>query len=108
MSSDDIKSKIDNLVRENKVLIFMKGTPEAPQCGFSKATVDIFRQLGASIKAVDVLGQPDYREGVKAYTNWPTIPQVFINGKFIGGCDIVRELNQKGELANLVKEAGAK
>ena len=108
MSSDEIKNTIATMVRDNTILIFMKGTPEAPQCGFSAATVDIFKKLGATIKAVDVLEAPEYREGVKAYTNWPTLPQVFINGKFIGGCDIVRELSQKGELANLVKQAGSK
>jgi monothiol glutaredoxin len=81
----------------------MKGTPRFPMCGFSAATVEVLSELGVPFKAIDVLAEGEKREAVKAYTNWPTIPQVFVNGKFIGGCDIVRELHARGELASLVK-----
>jgi monothiol glutaredoxin len=103
----DVMSEIDREVKDNPVVIYMKGTPRFPMCGFSAATVEILNELGVSYKAVDILAEAAKRDGVKAYTNWPTIPQVFVGGKFIGGCDIVREMHAKGELAPLVKAATA-
>jgi monothiol glutaredoxin len=90
--------RIQSAVAGNKILIFMKGNRNFPQCGFSAATVQIFEQLGALYETIDVLSDPEIRDGVKAYSNWPTIPQVYIDGKFVGGCDIVRELYETGEL----------
>jgi monothiol glutaredoxin len=95
--------QIKSAVAGNKILIFMKGNRNFPQCGFSAATVQIFEQLGAPYETIDVLADPEIRDQVKAYSNWPTIPQVYINGKFVGGCDIVRELYETGELQTLVK-----
>ncbi len=97
------KEQIENDIKSNKIVIYMKGTKEAPQCGFSAAVVDVFNMLGVDFKTKNVLESNELREGIKQYSNWPTIPQVFIDGKFIGGCDIVRELFQSGELQNLVK-----
>lgn len=101
----DILSKIDSEVKENKIIIYMKGNKEAPQCGFSAAVVDVFNLLGVSYETRDVLQDNELREGVKKYSNWPTIPQVFVGGKFVGGCDITRQFFQTGELKKLVDEA---
>ena len=100
--SESLKD-IEREVRENPVLIYMKGTPAFPMCGFSAATVEVLNQIGVPYKAVDVLAEGDKRDAVKEFTKWPTIPQVFINGKFIGGSDIVTELAERGELEALVK-----
>jgi monothiol glutaredoxin len=97
--------RIESAIRDNKITIFMKGTRSFPQCGFSAATVQIFEELDAPFGTVDVLADQELREAIKQYSNWPTIPQVYINGKFVGGCDIVRELYENGELAGLVKAA---
>ena len=99
----DIIQQIDKDVKANKVIIYMKGTKEAPQCGFSAAVVDIFNLLGVPYATKNVLEDLELREGIKKYTNWSTIPQVFVNGKFIGGCDITREMYQRGELQELIK-----
>lgn len=101
--SDDVQKSIDEAVKKSKVIIFMKGTPAFPQCGFSAATVQCLREVGEPFESVNVLADPAVRDGIKAYSSWPTIPQVFIDGKFVGGCDIVRELHAKGELAKLIK-----
>ncbi len=101
----DAIEKIQSAITGNKIMIFMKGNRSFPQCGFSAATVQIFEQLGAPYQTADVLSDPELREAIKRYSNWPTIPQVYINGKFVGGCDIVRELYETGELQTLVKEA---
>jgi monothiol glutaredoxin len=98
---DRIRSAIAN----NRICIFMKGNRNFPMCGFSAATVQVFEQLGAPYGTVDVLSDPELRDEVKVYSNWPTIPQVYIDGKFVGGCDIVRELYETGELQDLVKSA---
>ena len=103
--SEDVQKKIDETVKGNKVVIFMKGTPSFPQCGFSAATVAVLNDLGVSFKAVNVLEDNEIREGVKRYSNWPTIPQVFVGGQFVGGCDIVREMHAAGELKPLVDAA---
>ncbi len=99
----NIMEKIESEVKSNKVVVFMKGTKDAPQCGFSAAVVDVFKMLGVDFVTRDVLADNELREGVKKYTNWPTIPQVFVNGKFIGGCDITREMFQTGELKNMLQ-----
>ena len=104
----DVMTEIEREVAANPIVVYMKGTPRFPMCGFSAATIEILDELGAPYKAVDILAEAAKRDGVKAYTKWPTIPQVFVGGKFIGGCDIVRELHAKGELAPLVKAATAK
>jgi monothiol glutaredoxin len=92
-------------VGENPVVIYMKGTPAFPMCGFSAATVEVLNQIGVPYKAIDVLAEGDKREAVKQFTKWPTIPQVFVGGKFVGGCDIVRELHARGELEPLIRNA---
>ena len=104
----DVVNEIDREVKDNPIVVYMKGTPRFPMCGFSAATVEVLDELGVPYKAVDILSDAAKREGVKAYTKWPTIPQVFVGGKFIGGCDIVREMHAKGELAPLVRAATAK
>ena len=101
----DMVENIKSAIANNKVMIFMKGTRTFPQCGFSAATVQIFEQLGVPFATADVLSDPELRDQIKRYSNWPTIPQVYINGKFIGGCDIVRELHENGELEPMVKAA---
>lgn len=101
----DIIEKIQSAIKANKVMIFMKGDRNFPQCGFSAATVAIFEELGVPFATADVLSDPELREAIKRYSNWPTIPQVYIGGKFVGGCDIIRELHETGELDPMVKAA---
>lgn len=98
----EVKERIDNLVKENKILVFMKGNKLMPQCGFSNTVVQIFSTLGVPFETVDVLADNDIREGIKEYSSWPTIPQVYINGEFVGGCDILIELYQKEKLQEQV------
>jgi monothiol glutaredoxin len=101
----DIIEKIEAAVKENKIMIFMKGNRSFPQCGFSAATVAIFDEIGEPYATADVLSDPELRDAIKQYSNWPTIPQVYIDGKFVGGCDIIREMHESGELEPLVKAA---
>jgi monothiol glutaredoxin len=101
----EIKEKIDNLLQQNKILVFMKGNKLMPQCGFSNNVVQILNTLGVSFETVDVLSDSEIRQGIKEYSNWPTIPQVYINGEFLGGSDILIELYQKGELQQKVEVA---
>ena len=103
--SDDVLSKIEQQVKNNKVMLYMKGNPNAPQCGFSAHTVEILRSYGIPFETADVLADPAIRDGIKRYSNWPTIPQVYIDGKFVGGCDIVSELHERGELEPMLKSA---
>lgn len=103
MAGDDVLGKIDSQVKQNRVMVYMKGTPNFPQCGFSAHTVEILRSYGADFESVDVLADPSVREGVKRYSNWPTIPQVYIDGQFVGGCDIIHELHERGELAAMLQ-----
>ena len=103
--AEDMMTEIENEIRNNKVIIYMKGNASFPQCGFSAATVEMFQELGRPFHTVDVLSAPAKREAIKRYSNWPTVPQVYVNGKFIGGCDIVRELHDRGELRRIVDEA---
>ena len=102
----DTAARIQSLIDANDILLFMKGVPAAPQCGFSAAVAKILDQVGAPYETVDVLADGEIREGVKAFSNWPTIPQLYVKGEFVGGCDIVREMNQTGELAALLVEKG--
>jgi len=102
---DDVLKEIDDEVRNNKVVVYMKGTPAFPMCGFSAATVQVLREIGVPFKAIDVLADPEIRDAIKSYSKWPTIPQVYVGGKFIGGCDIVREMHARGELAPLLRSA---
>jgi monothiol glutaredoxin len=101
----ELKERIDNLVKEHKILVFMKGNKLMPQCGFSNNVVQILNSLGVSYETVDVLEDYDIRQGIKEYSNWPTIPQVYLNGEFVGGSDIVIEMYQKGELQEKVEVA---
>jgi monothiol glutaredoxin len=99
---EDLKKKIEEIVKSNKVVIFMKGTPEAPRCGFSNRASQILMTLNEPIKSVDVLADDPLWGALEEYTQWPTVPQIFINGEFIGGCDIVSELQERGELQKMV------
>ncbi|MBW4496064.1 MAG: Grx4 family monothiol glutaredoxin [Oscillatoria princeps RMCB-10] len=101
----ELKERIENLVKQNKILIFMKGTKLMPQCGFSNNVVQILNRMGVPYETVNVLEDWDIREGIKEYANWPTIPQVYINGEFIGGSDIMIELYNKGELQEMLEVA---
>ncbi|MBD2528273.1 MULTISPECIES: Grx4 family monothiol glutaredoxin [Nostoc] len=101
----ELKDKIDSLLQENKILVFMKGNKLMPQCGFSNNVVQILNTLGVPFETVDVLSDPEIRQGIKEYSSWPTIPQVYINGEFLGGSDILIELYQKGELQEKVEVA---
>jgi monothiol glutaredoxin len=101
----DAIERIRSSINGDRIVIFMKGNRNFPQCGFSAATVEVFEELGVPYSTVDVLSDQEVRDAIKTYSNWPTIPQVYINGKFIGGCDIVRELHASGELQSMVKSA---
>ncbi|MGG6266435.1 Grx4 family monothiol glutaredoxin [Leptolyngbya sp. AN03gr2] len=101
----DAQQQIKNLVDTNKIMVFMKGTKLMPMCGFSNNVVQILNTLGVPYETVDVLENPEVRQGIKEFSNWPTIPQVYINGEFIGGSDIMIEMYQKGELQQLVEVA---
>ncbi|HEX5933811.1 MAG TPA: Grx4 family monothiol glutaredoxin [Pseudorhizobium sp.] len=101
-----INEFIGNEVKTNDVVLFMKGTPQFPQCGFSGQVVQILDYLGLDYKGIDVLADAEIRQGIKDYSNWPTIPQLYVKGEFIGGCDIVREMFQSGELQNHLTEKG--
>ncbi len=105
-SSMSIHQFIDNEVKSNDVVLFMKGTPQFPQCGFSGQVVQILDHLGVAYKGINVLESDDLRNGIKAYAQWPTIPQLYVKGEFVGGCDIVREMFQAGELQQVFKDKG--
>ena len=100
----ETKKKIDQLVEKNKVCLFMKGTPEVPQCGFSLAVANVLKHLKIDFHGVNVLEDDELRQGIKQYSDWPTIPQLYINQKFVGGCDIVKEMFETGELQTKLKE----
>ena len=101
-----IEQFIDNEVKANDVVLFMKGTPQAPMCGFSAQVVQILDHIGVNYKGLNVLESDELRNGVKSYSNWPTIPQLYVKGEFVGGCDITREMFQSGELVTLLQEKG--
>ena len=101
----EVKAKIDKLVDQNKVMVFMKGSKLMPQCGFSNNVVQILNTLGVPYETVDILADPEIRQGIKEYSSWPTIPQIYIDGEFVGGSDIAIELYQSGELQQMVEVA---
>ena len=100
------KDKIQNIIDENDVLLFMKGTPVMPQCGFSAAVVGVLSHMGIKYNSVNVLEDPEIREGIKEFSDWPTIPQLYVKKEFVGGCDIIREMHENGELTHYFNEAG--
>ena len=102
----DTLDRIKQTLQSNSIVLFMKGTPQFPMCGFSGQVVQILNHLGVPYKGVNVLDDDGIRQGIKEYSNWPTIPQLFVKGEFVGGCDIVREMFQAGELQGLLKEKG--
>lgn len=102
----DVQAQIAADVKSNDVLLYMKGTPAFPQCGFSAVTVQILNHVGVKFKAVNVLEDQDVREGIKTFSNWPTIPQLYVKGEFVGGSDIMMEMYEAGELADLMEEKG--
>ncbi len=101
-----VTDRIKQDIADNTVVLFMKGTPVFPQCGFSARVVQILTQMGVKFKGVDVLADPAIRQGAKEFSNWPTIPQLYVKGEFVGGCDIVMEMFQAGELQSMLKEKG--
>ena len=103
---DTVQQRIRQDVADNPVVLFMKGSPVFPQCGFSAAVVQILSHIGVKFKGVDVLADPSVRQGIKEYSSWPTIPQLYINGEFVGGCDIIREMFETGELQQLFEQKG--
>ncbi len=100
---DEINKKIKTIIDSNNIVLFMKGTPDAPQCGFSMAVSNILKHLKVKFETVNVLDSNEIRQGIKDYTDWPTIPQLYVKGEFIGGCDIVKEMFEKGELKEILK-----
>lgn len=107
-SAEEVQKVIADAVASNPIILFVKGSPDAPQCGFSKGVMDMFSYIGVPFQTVNVLADPLLREGIKQYTQWPTIPQIFIKGEFIGGFDIVRDLFERGELEPMVKGVASK
>lgn len=106
--SRDINAEIQKTVQDNPVLLFMKGTATFPMCGFSAAAVQVLESIGTQFKTVNVLEDQEIREGIKVFSDWPTIPQLYVGGEFIGGSDVMRDLHAKGELEALIKKAAAK
>ncbi|MFQ5355521.1 MAG: Grx4 family monothiol glutaredoxin [Mariprofundaceae bacterium] len=102
--TESIRKKISSLVHDHHIVLFMKGTPDLPQCGFSQRVAAILQAHGAQFTAVNVLLDPAIREGIKAYSNWPTIPQLYINNEFVGGCDIISELHESEELHAMLQQ----
>jgi monothiol glutaredoxin len=99
----NINEKIKDIISKNDVVLFMKGTPDMPQCGFSMTVTNILKQLKVKFNGIDVLADPEVRQGIKDFSNWPTVPQLYVKGEFIGGCDIAKEMYEKGELQKLLK-----
>jgi monothiol glutaredoxin len=100
--SEDIRTRIETLVTGHKVMLFMKGTRSFPACGFSNTVVQILKKEGVAFETFNILGDPDVRQGLKQYSSWPTFPQLYVDGKFVGGCDIVTEMHQNGELGGVL------
>ena len=100
---EDLRTRIESLIQQNRVMLFMKGTKQFPACGFSNAVVQILKKEGVEFDTFSILADPEVRQGLKEYSSWPTYPQLYVDGKLIGGADIVRDLHQKGELEGLVK-----
>ena len=106
MTDNAVFDRIRQEIDETPVVVYMKGTPMFPQCGFSAAVVQVLSDIGVKFKGVDVLTDPSLREGIKEFTNWPTIPQLYVKGEFVGGCDIVREMAASGELQQVMEQKG--
>jgi len=106
MSEPQVFERIRDEITKNDVLLFMKGTPVFPQCGFSAAVVEVLSDLGVKFHGINILVDPELRQGIKDFSQWPTIPQLYVKGEFVGGCDIVREMAETGELATFLKEKG--
>tara|TARA_A100001011_G_C14038801_1_gene726865 strand:+ start:93 stop:416 length:324 start_codon:yes stop_codon:yes gene_type:complete len=100
---DDMNKKIKSIIDSNNIVLFMKGTPESPQCGFSMTVTNILKHLKVNFQSINVLENNDIRQGIKDFTDWPTIPQLYIKGEFVGGCDIIKEMFEKGELKKLLE-----
>ena len=106
MLDEAIKTRLDSEISSAQVVLFMKGTPVFPQCGFSAATVGVLSHLGVKFRSVNVLEDDSIREGIKIYSDWPTIPQLYVKGEFVGGCDIIREMYETGELSEMLQTHG--
>ncbi len=106
MTGNPVFERIQQDLNENDVVLYMKGTPMFPQCGFSAAVVQVLSDLGVKFKGIDVLMDPSLRDGIKQFANWPTLPQLYVKGEFVGGCDIVREMAASGELQQMMKDKG--
>jgi monothiol glutaredoxin len=106
MANNIVFERIKQDVTSNPVVLYMKGTPVFPQCGFSAAVVQILSELGVKFKGIDVLTDPEIRQGIKEFSSWPTIPQLYVKGEFVGGCDIIREMAETGELKQLLETQG--
>jgi monothiol glutaredoxin len=104
MSENPVFDQIKQETSDNDVVLFMKGSPTFPQCGFSAVAVEVLNRLGVTFKGIDVLSDPAIRDGIKAYSDWPTIPQLYVKGEFVGGCDIMREMYESGELESYMTE----
>ena len=100
----EINEKIDSLIKDNEVCLFMKGTPDAPQCGFSMAVTNVLKHLNVNFKGINVLEDENLRQGIKNFSDWPTIPQLYVKSEFVGGCDIVKEMFEKGELKKFFED----
>tara|TARA_B100001559_G_C16028784_1_gene406975 strand:+ start:148 stop:492 length:345 start_codon:yes stop_codon:yes gene_type:complete len=108
MSENNIQTFLKNEISAAEAVLFMKGTPIFPQCGFSSTVVQILSQVGLKYKSIDVLSDPEIRQGIKEFSDWPTIPQLYVKGEFVGGCDIITEMFQSGELVELINSKGIK
>ena len=102
----EIKNKIEAMINQNEVLLFMKGTPTMPQCGFSAAVVGVLNHIGINFESINVLQDQEMREGIKVFSDWPTIPQLYVKKEFVGGCDIIREMHENGELSEYLQNKG--
>ena len=102
--NEEVKNLLNNTIKQNDVCLFMKGTPEVPQCGFSLAVSNVLKHLEVKFKGINVLDNNELREGIKTYSDWPTIPQLYIKGQFIGGCDIIKEMFESGELQKTLEK----
>ena len=100
----EINDKIESLIKDNEVCLFMKGTPDAPQCGFSMAVINVLKHLNVNFKSINVLENENLRQGIKDFSDWPTIPQLYVKKEFVGGCDIIKEMFEKGELKKLLED----
>jgi monothiol glutaredoxin len=106
MTDPNVADRIKRDIADNDVVLYMKGTPVFPQCGFSAAVVQVLTHLGVKFKGIDVLADPSLRQGIKEFSSWPTVPQLYVKGEFVGGCDIVREMYESGELNELLSTRG--